>query len=73
MYGFTMMNRVRNEIIQEKVRVTLVEDKMRKDDLRWFGYVCEKCKRLTVQGQSQPSVRGFGRTPLMEKYTFIHD
>ncbi|KAF3625198.1 Two-component response regulator ARR22 [Capsicum annuum] len=31
-------DRVRNEIIQEKVRVASVEDKMREGRLRWFGH-----------------------------------
>ncbi|KAF3654521.1 hypothetical protein FXO38_15103 [Capsicum annuum] len=47
-----------NEIIREKVRVTSVEDKVRKVRLRWFGHVMRSdtdapvhsCKRLTLDG-----------------------
>ncbi|KAF3644377.1 putative filament-like plant protein 3-like isoform X1 [Capsicum annuum] len=54
----TRRDRIRNENIQEKVGVTLVEDKMRKVRLRWFGHVMrrrtnapvQRCERLTMDG-----------------------
>ncbi|KAF3663664.1 V-type proton ATPase subunit c''1 [Capsicum annuum] len=58
MYGLTRGNRVRNEIIREKVGVASVEDKMREGRLRWFGHVMRRgtdapvrrCKRLALDG-----------------------
>ncbi|KAF3657494.1 NADH dehydrogenase [ubiquinone] 1 alpha subcomplex subunit 9, mitochondrial [Capsicum annuum] len=53
-----LSDRVRNEIIREKVGVTLVEDKMREVRLRWFGHVMKRgtdapvcrCERLALDG-----------------------
>ncbi|KAF3644195.1 60S ribosomal protein L10a [Capsicum annuum] len=42
MCGLTRGDRVRNEIIREKVGVALVEDKMREGRLRWFGHVMRR-------------------------------
>ncbi|PHT30114.1 60S ribosomal protein L10a-3 [Capsicum baccatum] len=42
MCGLTKGDRVRNEIIREKVGVALVEDKMREGRLRWFGHVMRR-------------------------------
>ncbi|KAF3615267.1 hypothetical protein FXO38_35214 [Capsicum annuum] len=42
MCGLTRGDRVRNEIIREKVGVASVEDKMREGRLRWFGYVMRR-------------------------------
>ncbi|KAI0501450.1 hypothetical protein KFK09_016395 [Dendrobium nobile] len=39
MSGFTLRDRIRNEHILEKVRVALVEDKIRESRLRWFGHI----------------------------------
>ena len=53
MCGLTRRNKVRNEIIREKVRVALVEDKMQEESLRWFGHVMRRvrrCKRLALDG-----------------------
>ncbi|KAF3637054.1 UDP-glucose:glycoprotein glucosyltransferase [Capsicum annuum] len=58
MCGFTRADRVRNEIIREKVGVVSVEDKMREVRLRWFGHVMRRgmdapvrrCERLALDG-----------------------
>ncbi|KAM3249246.1 hypothetical protein P3L10_011015 [Capsicum annuum] len=58
MCGLTREDRVRNEIIWEKVGVASVEDKMRERRLRWFGHVMRKsmdvpvcrCERLALDG-----------------------
>ncbi|PHU11568.1 hypothetical protein BC332_18498 [Capsicum chinense] len=58
-------DRVRNEIIREKVRVVSVEEKMREVRLRWFGHVMRRdtdapvrrCERLALDGFK----RGRGR------------
>ncbi|KAF3648650.1 putative lysosomal Pro-X carboxypeptidase-like [Capsicum annuum] len=54
--GHTRRNKVRNEIIREKVGVTSVKDKMREVRLRWFGHVMRReadapirrCERLAM-------------------------
>ncbi|PHU26002.1 hypothetical protein BC332_04334 [Capsicum chinense] len=56
--GFTRDDRVRNEIIWEKVGVVSVEDKIREVRLRWFDYVMRRdtdapvhrCERLALDG-----------------------
>ncbi|PHU02833.1 ATP-citrate synthase alpha chain protein 2 [Capsicum chinense] len=58
MCGLTRGDRVRNEIIWDKVGVALVENKMREGRLRWFGPVMRRgtdspvrrCERLTLDG-----------------------
>ncbi|KAF3625179.1 hypothetical protein FXO38_29877 [Capsicum annuum] len=42
MCGFARVDRVRNEIIREKVGVVSVEDKMREVRLRWYGLVMRR-------------------------------
>ncbi|KAK4352787.1 hypothetical protein RND71_028305 [Anisodus tanguticus] len=39
MCGHIRRDRIRNDDIRDRVRVTLVEDKMREASLRWFGHV----------------------------------
>ncbi|PHT97324.1 Calpain-type cysteine protease DEK1 [Capsicum chinense] len=58
MYDLTRDDRVRNEIIREKVGVVPVEEKMREVRLRWFGHVMRRgtdapvrrCERLALDG-----------------------
>ncbi|PHT76138.1 Protein disulfide-isomerase [Capsicum annuum] len=64
-YAIRRADRVRNEIIREKVRVVSVEEKMREVRLRWFGHVMRRdtdapvrrCERLALNGFK----RGRGR------------
>ena len=49
MCGFTRVDRVRNEIIREKVGVVSVEDKMREVRLRWVGHVMRRGKDAPVR------------------------
>ena len=37
--GNTWKDRIRNEEIHFKIGVVLIDEKMRKGRLRWFGYV----------------------------------
>jgi len=37
--GHTILDRFRNVVIREKVRVAPLEEKIRETRLRWFGYV----------------------------------
>uniref|UniRef100_A0A1U7W568 Uncharacterized protein LOC104225110 n=1 Tax=Nicotiana sylvestris TaxID=4096 RepID=A0A1U7W568_NICSY len=54
MCGHTRLNRIRNEVIWDKVGVAPVETKMRGAKLRWFGHVkrrntnapVRRCERL---------------------------
>ncbi|KAL6515354.1 hypothetical protein OROHE_018986 [Orobanche hederae] len=39
MCGHTKKDRLKNEVIREKVRVASIEDKMMENRLRWFGHV----------------------------------
>nr|XP_016499902.1 PREDICTED: uncharacterized protein LOC107818412 [Nicotiana tabacum] len=58
MYGHTMIDKIRNEVIQDKVEVALVEDQMRELRLRWFGHMhrrstdapVRRCERLAMAG-----------------------
>lgn len=58
MCGFIRMVRIRNEVIHDKVGVTLVEEKMRETRLKWFGHVMRRgvdapvwrCERLAMDG-----------------------
>ncbi|KAM3236851.1 hypothetical protein P3L10_011880 [Capsicum annuum] len=58
MCGLTRGDRVRNEVIREKVGVTSVEDKMREGKLGWFEHVMRRgadapvrrCERLALDG-----------------------
>nr|XP_009624733.1 uncharacterized protein LOC104115746 [Nicotiana tomentosiformis] len=51
-------NKIRNEVIRDKVGVASMEDKLRESRLRWFGHVkrrdidapVRKCERLTMAG-----------------------
>ncbi|KAF3683092.1 putative tubby-like F-box protein 8-like [Capsicum annuum] len=60
------MDRIRNEVIHDKVGMTSVEDKMREKRLRWFGHVIrrgtgapmQRCERLAMDGFR----RGRGRS-----------
>ncbi|XP_019265512.1 PREDICTED: uncharacterized protein LOC109243073 [Nicotiana attenuata] len=65
MYGHTRLDKIRNEVIREKLGVALVDDKIREARLRWFGHVkrrsiealVRRCERLASMG----SRRGRGR------------
>ncbi|XP_070031589.1 uncharacterized protein [Nicotiana tomentosiformis] len=61
----TRIDRIRNEVIRDKVGVAPIEDKMWEVRLKWFGHVrrrstdapVRRCKRLTLEGLR----RGRGR------------
>ncbi|KAL6572444.1 hypothetical protein OROMI_013402 [Orobanche minor] len=65
MCGHTKKDRLRNEVIREKVRVASIEDKMMENRLRWFGHVRRRpvdapVRRLESCGTSN-IVKGRGR------------
>lgn len=47
MSGLTRRDKIRNEIIHDKVGVPSVPDKMREVGLRWFGHVKEEVRGCT--------------------------
>jgi len=49
MCGYTRIDRIRNEVIRDLVKVALIEDKMRESRLRWFGHV----KRMSVDASAR--------------------
>ncbi|PHT36791.1 hypothetical protein CQW23_24491 [Capsicum baccatum] len=60
MCGCTRKDRIRNEVIRDKVGVTSVEAKMRETRLKWFGhmmrrstYPVRRCARLARDGFKQ--------------------
>ncbi|XP_070033034.1 uncharacterized protein [Nicotiana tomentosiformis] len=58
MCGHTRKDKIMNEVIRDKVGVALVEAKLRKSRLRWFGHVkkrdidasVRRCERFTMAG-----------------------
>ncbi|KAL6572440.1 hypothetical protein OROMI_013398 [Orobanche minor] len=66
MCGHTKKDRLRNEVIRDKVRVASIEDKMMENRLRWFGHVRRRpvdapVRRLESWGTSN-IVKGRGRS-----------
>ncbi|XP_070022910.1 uncharacterized protein [Nicotiana sylvestris] len=65
MCGHTRLDRIRNEIIRDKVGEAPVEDKMREARLRWFRHVkrrgvdalVRRCERLALEGQRRGRYR----------------
>ncbi|KAG5620031.1 hypothetical protein H5410_005249 [Solanum commersonii] len=49
MCGHTMSDKIRNEVIREKVGVASVVDKLREARLRWFGHVKRRCADTPVR------------------------
>ena len=43
--GYTRLDKIRNEVIRDLVKVAPIEDKFRESRLRWFGHV----KRRSVE------------------------
>ena len=39
MYAHTRLDRVKNEVITDKVKVVHINDKMRENRLRWFSHI----------------------------------
>jgi len=47
--GHTRLDKVRNEMIRGKIRVTSIEDKVRETRLRWFGDIRRKSMHAPVR------------------------
>ena len=65
MCGFMRIDRIRNGVIRDLVKVAPIRDKMRETRLRWFGHVkwrsmddsVRRCKRINIPAGK----RGRGR------------
>ncbi|KAF3629982.1 putative bifunctional 3-dehydroquinate dehydratase/shikimate dehydrogenase, chloroplastic-like [Capsicum annuum] len=57
----TRKDRVRNEIIREKVGVSSVEDKIREVRLCWFGHMMRRCSDAPVRRCETVTMDGFRR------------
>ena len=53
MCGFTRLDRIRNEVIREKVGVALIEEKLRETRLRWFGHVKRRSENEPVRSWNE--------------------
>ncbi|KAG5580522.1 hypothetical protein H5410_051149 [Solanum commersonii] len=81
MCGHTRSDKIRNEVIREKVGVASVVDKLREARLRWFGHVKggglsahEEVRGLVVEGTRRGRGRpkkywGEGASRRLEKFT----
>ena len=61
MCGHTRRDRIRNEVIRNKVGVAPVVDKMREGRLRWFGHVQRRCADAPVRRCERMAVVGLKR------------
>ncbi|XP_059284794.1 uncharacterized protein LOC132038087 [Lycium ferocissimum] len=61
MCGHTMRDRIRNEVIRDKVGVAPVMDKMREGKLRWFGHARRRCADAPVRKCERMAVVGLKR------------
>ncbi|PHT25145.1 hypothetical protein CQW23_35217 [Capsicum baccatum] len=62
MCGLTREDKVKNEIIREKVEITSVEDKMREGRLRWFGQVMRKGTDVSIRRCERLALDDFKRS-----------
>ncbi|KAG5581014.1 hypothetical protein H5410_051641 [Solanum commersonii] len=60
MCGFTRRDRIKDEDIQNKVEVTLVEEKMWKVRLRLLGHVMKRCTDAKGGGKVEVDRRSIG-------------
>ena len=49
MCGHTRKNKIRNEVIRNKVEVVPIEEKMRETRLRWFGHMRRRPRNAHVR------------------------
>jgi len=56
MCGYKRMDKIRNEVIRDLVKLAPIEDKMRKNRIRWFDHVkrrsvdapVRRCQRINI-------------------------
>ncbi|XP_070015452.1 uncharacterized protein [Nicotiana sylvestris] len=61
MYGQTRMDKIRNDDIREKVRVALIDDKMREARLKWFGHIQRRSPDAPIRRRDRLVVEGMRR------------
>ncbi|KAG5595319.1 hypothetical protein H5410_036551 [Solanum commersonii] len=61
MCGHTRSDKIRNEVIREKVGVAPVVDKLREARLRWFGHVRRRCVDALVRRCEGLAIKGTRR------------
>ena len=71
MCGHTRKDRLRNEVIREKVRVAPIEDKMMENRLRWFGHVRRRPTHATVRRLEEWGKEKIGRGRGRPKQTWL--
>ena len=49
MCGHTRLDKIRNEVIRDKIGVASIGDKLRESRLRWFGHVLRRDPRASVR------------------------
>ena len=49
MSGKTRKNRIRNAYIRDMVEVTLIDNKLKENRLRWYGHVCRRPIDMVVR------------------------
>ena len=49
MCGHTRKNKIRNEVIRNKVGVVPIEEKMRENRLRWFDHMRRRLRNAPVR------------------------
>lgn len=59
MCGFMRADRIKNEIIRERVRVAPIEDKIQKVRLRWFDHVMRRGTDSSVRRYERLALDGF--------------
>ncbi|XP_070025393.1 uncharacterized protein [Nicotiana sylvestris] len=75
--GHTRLDRIRNEVIRDKMTVTPMEEKIQEARLRWFGHVkrrstdalVKRCERLALGGKR----KGRGRPKKSSKEVIRRD
>jgi len=74
-YGYSRVDRIRNEVVRYKVKVAFMKDKMRETKLIWFGHVkirsvdvcMRRCKSINLI-----ECRG-GRGPLKKSFNELFE
>ena len=59
--GHTKLDRIKNEVILDKLKIRPIKDKMAANRLRWLGHIerrenehiCKKIRNWTVQGKGK--------------------
>ena len=49
MCGLTLLDKVQNEVVRDKLNVSIINDKMRESRLRWFGHVQRRLESAPVR------------------------